>query len=135
MYESKLSLLKYSVDKIFFEVNDEYDYSKAKEIKLNQDLNKTINKIDENTFKTTLNFKIYGTEEITVPFTLSISISGLFGLEDWESEKNKQIAEKNTVAILFPFLRSLIATVTANCSVPPYVMPVINVNAFISDNK
>lgn len=135
MYESKLSLLKYSVDKIFFEVNDEYDYSKAKEIKLNQDLNKTINKINENTFKTTLSFKIYGTEEIPVPFTLSISISGLFGLEDWESEKNKQIAEKNTVAILFPFLRSLIATVTANCSVPPYVMPVINVNAFISDNK
>ena len=135
MYESKLSLLKYSVDKIFFEVNDEYNYSKAKEIKLNQDLNKTINKIDENTFKTTLNFKIYGTEVIPVPFTLSISISGLFGLEDWESEKNKQIAEKNTVAILFPFLRSLIATVTANCSVPPYVMPVINVNAFISDNK
>ena len=135
MYESKLSLLKYSVDKIFFEVNDEYDYSKAKEIKLNQDLNKTINKIDENTFKTTLIFKIYGTEEIPVPFTLSISISGIFELEDWESEKNKQIAEKNTVAILFPFLRSLIATVTANCSVPPYVMPVINVNAFISDNK
>ena len=133
MQEAAIVLLKYSVDKINFEINEQFDYYDKKEIKLNQNLERAITKIDENTLKVSLHFSIYSTQDNPNPFIMQTEISGVFKLENWERE-NKQMATVNTVAILFPFLRALIATITANTSVPPYIIPVINVAAWL-DNK
>lgn len=126
---STLILLNYLVDKINFELNESYVFKPDCPINLNQNIERKITKIDDNRVKISLLFDIYNTEEKEVPFTLSISVSGIFELEDWESDKNKEIATVNTAAILFPFLRSLISTITANVNVPPYVLPVFDVNS------
>ena len=125
--ESILSLTKYDVEKINFDLNDGFEFS-DEPIKVNPTFNRGINKIIKDSAKITLGFELRSTKENPSPFNLSIVISGIFELIDWE-RNNTEIMKTNTVAILFPFLRSLIATVTANASIPPYVLPVININA------
>ena len=43
----------------------------------------------------------------------------------------KIFAEKNAVTILFPYLRSLVSTYTANSNVDPLILPPINVVKYI----
>lgn len=133
MLQSTLRLLKYQVEKIEFNLNENYNFQDGKIIELNQNLERNISKIDKDRFKISLKFEICPKNDDQVPFTLSISIAGIFELENWTSEENKTLATVNTVAILFPFLRSLIAVVTSNANVPPYILPVINVAAWLEN--
>ena len=133
MQEAALQLLKYKVDKIEFNLNENYKIIQGTSIELNQNLERIISKIDENTLQVTLKYDIYNLENKQVPFTMSIIISSVFSLLNWEQENNKEIAMVNTVAILFPFMRSLIATITANANVPPYILPVLNVAAWLNN--
>lgn len=133
MQEAALQLLKYKVDKIEFNLNENYKIIQGTSIELNQNLERIISKIDENTLQVTLKYDIYNLENKQVPFTMSIIISSVFSLLNWEQESNKEIATVNTVAILFPFMRSLIATITANANVPPYILPVLNVSAWLDN--
>lgn len=135
MSQGTLQLLSYEVNKIEFNLNKDYVFNKAKKIELNQNLEKNIERIDENTFKVSLSFEIFNLEEKPTPFTLSIKISGIFHLNNWENEDNITLATVNTIAILFPFVRSLVATVTANTSVPPYILPIFNVAAWLEQNE
>ena len=133
MQEAALQLLKYTVNKIEFNLNENYKIIQGTSIELNQNLERIISKIDENTLQVTLKYDIYNLENKQVPFTMSIIISSVFSLQNWEQESNKEIATVNTVAILFPFMRSLIATITANANVPPYILPVLNVAAWLDN--
>ena len=135
MSQVTLQLLSYEVNKIEFNLIQDYIFDKTKKIELNQNLDKNIEKIDENKFKVSLNFEIFNLEEKPTPFTLSIKISGVFHLSNWENKENITLATVNTIAILFPFVRSLVATVTANTSVPPYILPVFNVAAWLEQNE
>ena len=81
-----------------------------------------------------LKIDIFDNEEI-VPFLLNITISGLFNLENWENEENKTIAEMNTIAILFPYLRTLVTFATSNGGMNPYILPVLNINALFEKKE
>ena len=135
MSKAALQLLRYDVNKIEFNLNNNFVFDNINKIELNQNVDRTIEKIDENTFKTSLNFEIFSLEEKPTPFTLLIKLSGIFQLKAWENEENNTLATVNTAAILFPFIRSLVATITANTSVPPYILPVFNVSAWLEENE
>ena len=45
----------------------------------------------------------------------------------------EQILKKNTVAIMFPFIRSQISLLTTQPGLIPIVMPPININALVDD--
>ncbi|MDE7439390.1 MAG: protein-export chaperone SecB [Clostridia bacterium] len=127
---SVLKLLNYKVNQIHFDLNSDFD---GKEFNVKPTFKKEINKIDADKAKVVLKIAMNSTKEAPAPFTLQIIISGIFELKDWENS-NSEIMKVNTVAILFPFLRSLLATVTCNAAVPPYVLPVLNINALLDDN-
>lgn len=131
--ESILSLTRYDVEKICFILNDGFEFN-DEPIKLNPTFDRGIKKINKDSAKIILGFEIKSTEENPSPFNLSIVISGIFELNDWES-KDTDIMKYNTLSVLFPFLRSLIATVTANASIPPYILPVININALFDEDE
>lgn len=60
---------------------------------------------------------------------LEICIEGLFHLEHWEHPDLLPLIRSNSIAILFPYLRTLVSMVTANANISPYVLPVMNIAA------
>lgn len=64
------------------------------------------------------------------PFYLNTTIRGYFTIElnnqrlDSETVKNTLYA--NTVAILFPYLRSIVTTITATVNISPLILPPVN---------
>lgn len=89
----------------------------------------------ENNYDVHLSIDIPSTEEWPMPFELKVALVGRFTFQDPEEEvsaANKDyILKKNTVSILFPFLRSIVASITTNANIPPLVLPIMN---FSDDN-
>ena len=71
-------------------------------------------------------------EEETV--SLEIVVSGIFEFQaELEQEQKDIIVTKNTVAILFPYLRSQVTLMTAQPDIEPVVIPAININALLKN--
>ena len=41
-------------------------------------------------------------------------------------EADQQVFIAEAIETLYPFLRAAVASITANCNIPPYILPVIN---------
>lgn len=65
-------------------------------------------------------------------FRAEVKMQGVFSISGVQSDKTVDIlSEKNTVAILFPFVRSQMAVLTSQPGMEPIVLPAININAWI----
>ena len=68
-------------------------------------------------------------EEKNYPFEMLIDITGFFAIMN----NNEKIDFKpNAVAILYPYVRAIVSTYTANANVPPLILPPINVNKLLN---
>ena len=134
MENSELLLLKYQVDKVEFAFNENFDFTKDESIQLNQKFGRDFKKIDKDHCKVTIGLFIEQMEDIPMPFTLKVEVSGIFQLKDWENN-SLDLMKTNTIAILYPFLRALVATLTSNANVPPYILPVFNVISWFEKNE
>lgn len=67
--------------------------------------------------------------------SLEIVISAIFtideNVEDLPNSIRKEILEKNTISILFPYLRSAITNITCQPNLIPIVLPPININSLL----
>lgn len=64
------------------------------------------------------------------PFRLSVEIAGRFVCEnEWKPE-----LEPNVLAIMFPYLRSIVSMITSNSGREPIILPTINI-AGLFENK
>ena len=50
-------------------------------------------------------------------------------------QKNRDILEKNTIAIMFPYIRSYISIITTQPGMVPIVLPAMNIIAMINDKN
>ena len=50
-------------------------------------------------------------------------------------QENKDLLEKNTIAIMFPYIRSYISSITTQPGMTPIVLPATNIVAMINDQK
>lgn len=69
---------------------------------------------------------------------LLISIIGEFELLNYKEipqQAAKELLEKNTVAIMFPFLRSQVTIVTSQPNMPSINIPPININYMLEELK
>ena len=130
MASTNLQLLKYTVNEISFALNEKYDFSKKQSIKLNQNFTRSIKKINEDVCDVSLMFVISDSDDFPTPFTMKVTITGTFKLKDWENKDNIDFIKTNAVAIVYPFLRSLVATITSNANIPSYILPVFNIAAY-----
>ena len=62
-----------------------------------------------------------------------IVITGIFIVNCDSDELCQELLNKNAISILFPYVRALITTYTANSNVPALILPPINVNKLIED--
>lgn len=61
-------------------------------------------------------------------YSVKIRLSGFFSLDETiEAEKKEFLLTKNTVAILYPYLRSQLSVLTAQPDTDVEVLPVVNV--------
>lgn len=121
----QIKLVGYSVDKMSFILNKSFKVEPNHKIQVKPNFNREITKRDDHSFILTLSISFDDYME-DIPFYLDIQISGIFDVKNWETEPALTVSKLNGTAILFPYLRSLITTVTANANVPPYILPITN---------
>lgn len=129
---SCLTLKNYIVKTINFSINDDFQFNKNTTISINPEFKRQIKKLDDDTAVVNLGFCI-NNENNDMPFSMEIDIEGLFQLKDWEQPHQFPIINTNAIAILFPYLRSLVSMVTANANISPYVLPVMNITALFQE--
>lgn len=72
-------------------------------------------------------------DEADSVFKLEISIAGDFLCTENDPERRDILLRKNTLAILFPYIRSQISIVTAQPEMTPIVLPPINIDAVFAE--
>lgn len=68
-------------------------------------------------------------------YKLSLTTVGVFEVNDDNNENNKEILKANTVAIMFPYVRSQISLLTTQPGIKPLVIPPININNLLKEDK
>ena len=131
--KANLKFKDYVVNNIEFKNNLSFDNSP---IEIDFDINSEVNFINDKEFFLGLEIEIFrDPEKNNYPFSFKAEIIGTFEIDtDNEVEKNK-LAEQNSVAILFPYVRALISTYTSASNVSPIILPPINVVKYIQDKK
>lgn len=125
--KSILTLNKVIIDKLIFE-------------RFSDDVNKImfdsgitfkhkINKVAENTFKVSFGIKI--TEDMK--YNIDAQISGYFSVQD-QSDLGEKLLKNNTVAILFPYLRSQLTLLSSQPGFEPIILPVMNITELMRED-
>lgn len=108
--------------------------------------------IEEKGLKFGHSIEYRGTDEVKIEIQCSISdesglelsvvLVGLFDIqweqhdEEWElPEDIRMLCEKNTLSILFPYLRSTISDISLKANIDPVILPTINIAALLERKK
>lgn len=128
--KSKLSFLGYNVKEVVFKVNDKFK-NDGKPIDIQFSLtHETI--IKEKRMNIELNLEVFNNmEENNYPFTMKVTTLGKFAIQG----ENIENFEINGIAILYPYLRAIVSTYTANSNIPTLILPPINVSTYINKYK
>ena len=126
-FKSKLIFNKYIVKNVLFEYNENF---KERPVEIEFKIDKNI-RYDKNKMTVDLNVEIFEKEE-KYTFYMKVSIRGFFTIENNEEEIN---FEPNAIAILYPYVRAIVSTYTANANITPLMLPTINVNKLIKDQE
>lgn len=127
-----ITFLDYKVNRIEFVNNNEYngeevdvDFDVSAQFQVSEDGQEMI---------VLLKTDIFAPKEGKMyPFRMSVEVEGYFESNfDRQEEKIRQYG-KNAVAILFPYVRALVSTFTANANVTPLILPTVNVNRMLQE--
>ena len=119
--KSSESVLK--LKRIYFK---ELNFSREDVEKSNIDVEVEKNQSTDNEYEITLNLSIANSEE---KYTVNVSIVGVFEFSENADEVTKNIIiEKNTISILFPYVRSQVTLLTSQPDIKPMIIPPLNIN-------
>lgn len=128
---SVLRFEKYIVKEISYLTNEmcvdaeeiELDFDFATNMSLDAQENKIEIELSADIFKDSIR-KNY-------PFEMKVIIKGYFSIDAEEPDVEIRMFEQNAIAILFPYLRAIVSTYTANANVAPVILPAMNINAYM----
>ncbi len=124
--KSSESVLK--LKRIYFK---ELNFSREDVEKSNIDVEVEKNQSTDNEYEITLNLSIANSEE---KYTVNVSIVGVFEFSENADEVTKNIIiEKNTISILFPYVRSQVTLLTSQPDIKPMIIPPLNINNLIKN--
>jgi preprotein translocase subunit SecB len=127
------SVLRF-IDYIVDEINFKNKYSENESFKLDFDFDSNVEFKDKNNFILKLNLYLFKKKE-EVPFKMNVKVIGIFEIDDVDDNLRMELAEKNAIAILFPYVRALVSNYTAVANISPLILPTINVAKYIEDKK
>ena len=127
--ESKLHFMGYEVNTLQFKLNK--DSKDVAEFQIAPSFSKEVTDNGDETYDVRLTVAIETTKEKPMLFDLLVDITGHFALaNDAGDEKfRNHLINQNTVAILFPFLRTIVASLTTTANVSALMLPIINLAA------
>ncbi len=123
--ESTLILKKLYFEKITFESNGEVPN------KIKTNFRSENEELDEKSVRVKLYCNVFAEEKQII----QIILVGEFENDEKDIELRKEINKKNTVSIMFPYLRAEMSLITAQPNFPTLSIPVININALIESQK
>lgn len=124
--ESVLRFDKYIVDEVVFKSNPDFNPTDDK-LKINFSIKKNVEHKNNGEMIVSLQVNIFEkANEKNYPFEMMVQLRGFFTMSD--STIN---LDSNAIAILYPYIRSIVSVYTSSINVPPLILPVINVNALI----
>lgn len=126
-YKSMLIFEKYIVNRVEFTRNENHESDQKTKIQFS--ITKNVKKT-ENKMEVELETKIFeNAQDNNYPFEMNVKITGFFTVRN----ETKFDFEPNAVAILYPYIRAIVSTYTANANVNALILPPINVNSLFKD--
>jgi len=135
-----MSVLKfdgYKVTHMSYERNEDYTF-KNKPLLLNPTPTTSID-VSDDKIDVTLNIVAGSLEDKKIPFKVACSLVGEFTYDPEEDKSSvglDTLVRNNAVAILYPYARAVIATLTnTSGEFPSYNMPTVNISKWLADQK
>ena len=91
-------------------------------------------KENEKLYFLTLEVKIESNEKNPTPFNLKCRLVGAFEAEEIENKEDEQVLVLSMTEIVYPYLRSTVAALTANAFISPITLPVVPITAIFPEN-
>lgn len=127
----------YTVKEMNYKRNPQFKPDKKNRVNLNPTFDSQ-NNIEKNKIIVDLKIKAGSVDDPSIPFLVGCSIQGIFEYNANEDKNNVGIdsfIHNNAVAILYPYARAIIATLTTSSNeFPGYNMPTVNI-AEVLKNK
>lgn len=128
--KSKLSFINYKVKEVILKQNDGFK-NPGEPIDVIFNLKHETIKNGSN-MKIILKVEVFeNAEENNYPFNMVVVLEGNFETEGEDIER----FEINGIALLYPYVRAIISTYTANSNMPTLILPPINVGAYYNKQK
>ena len=130
--ESILQMLDFYFSSITFHQKKE-DLGEKK-VTVHHNIDHEQNNEDNSIFRVTITTKVYDKAK---QLDLKIISIGIFQITDLsiEEELKRSLITRNTVAIMFPYIRSEVSLITAQPGLMPIQIPVIDVNKLVGSKK
>ena len=121
--ENHIKLVTFRVNQIEYKFNE--GIRPGTKFQIKPKIECKMGRNDKNLF---INLSVRVNEDISspVPFNLNAAMFGTFVVEN-EADQKVFIAE--AIETLYPFLRAAVSSITANCNIPAYILPVISPSA------
>ncbi len=89
-------------------------------------LQRTINKIDDKCTAVTYDLEIKNTDEHPFPIDIRVSVTGLFDISGLQEDKVDDFIKVQSCQLVFPHIRTIVATLTSSSLMPPILLPIID---------
>ena len=120
-----LSLIYYRVNELDFKFNEAVKPNSSFQIK--PKIECKVAKKEETLF-VNLTLKINEDISSPVPFDLKVMLAGTFKTGDGAPldtiDQKTQVGE--VFSVLYPYLRSIVSSLTVNCNIPAYILPSVD---------
>ena len=129
--ECKIQMLDLYFSKSFFE---QVRGKNSDEYQTTFNINYAVNNEDDSKIKVTIDTSIINE---TGNIKLEIQTVGIFRIEkkDMEVSVYEHLIKVNTVAIIFPYIRSQVSLLTTQPGIKPVMLPPMNLNALIDSKE
>lgn len=123
-YKSTLILEKIEITESTFRKKDE----PLDGVELGVQIERSLKKIADETFEVMLDTTVSDKDK---KLFVNVKCRAIFSTQ----YENMDMLEKNTIAIMFPYIRSYISIVTTQPGMSPIVLPAMNIVAMVNDSK
>lgn len=123
-YESPLVLKNIIITEGHFKRNEDSLENLELKVRVSHDVERP----SEREYKITLELNVADPEE-----KLSVFVKGMAIFET--KQENQMLIERNTLAIMFPYFRSYVSTLTTQPGMTPIVLPAMNIMTMLAQKE
>lgn len=123
-YESPLVLKNIIITEGHFKRNED----SLENLELKVGVSHDVERLSEREYKITLELNVADPEE-----KLSVFVKGMAIFET--KQENQMLIKRNTLAIMFPYFRSYVSTLTTQPGMTPIVLPAMNIMTMLAQKE